>query len=68
MKTYSSRPKFNEADKIVLSLALRKKGLNAFAKSIDSRQPAQSAQADMDRNFSLPLMFVHVKGPFCIMT
>ena len=29
-----------------------KKGLKAFAKSIDPCQPAQSAQADMGRNFS----------------
>ena len=35
--------------------ALRKMGLNAFAKSIDPCQPAQSAQADMGRNFSLSL-------------
>ena len=28
------------------------RGLNAFAKSIDSGQPAQSAQADLSRNFS----------------
>ena len=27
-------------------------GLNAFAKCIDPRQPAQSEQADMGRNFS----------------
>ena len=32
-------------------------GLNAFAKSIDSCQPAQSAQADLGRNFSLSLNF-----------
>ena len=30
-----------------------KRGLNAFAKSVDSCQPAQSAQANMNRNFSL---------------
>ena len=41
-----------------------KKGLNAFAKSIDSCQ--QSAQADMGRNFSLSLNFLHVTGPFCL--
>ena len=39
---------------MILRRALLKKGLNAFAKSIDSCQPAQSAQADMKRNFSLP--------------
>ena len=27
------------------------RGFNAFAESIDSRQPEQSAQADMGRNF-----------------
>ena len=41
---------------------------NVFAKSIDSCQPAQSAQADMKRNFSLSLNFLLVKGPFYIMT
>ena len=29
-----------------------KMGLNAFAKTSDLRQPAQSPQADVDRNFS----------------
>ena len=38
----------------------------AFAKSIDPCQPAQSAQADMGRNFSLCSNFLHVKGPFYI--
>ena len=38
-----------------------KSGLNAFAKSIDSCQPAQSAQADMSRNFSLSFNFLHIK-------
>ena len=33
--------------------AFRKGGLNALAKSIDPCQPAQSAQADMGRNFSI---------------
>ena len=44
---------------ISLKFKLRcvEKGLNTFAKSIDPRQPAQSAQADMDRNFSLNLHF-----------
>ena len=37
--------------------SLRKKGLNAFAKNIDPCQPAQSAQADMGRNFSHSLEF-----------
>ena len=39
---------------ISMSHALWKKGINAIAKSIDSCQPAQSAQADMGRNFSQP--------------
>ena len=34
-----------------------KRGLKAFEKSFDPCQPAQSAQADMDRNFSLSLNF-----------
>ena len=40
-----------------------KKGLDASAKSIDSDQPAQSAQSDLGRNFSLSVIFQHVKGP-----
>ena len=43
-----------------------KKGLNAFANSIDPRQPAQSAQADVGRNFSISFNFLHVKGKFYI--
>ena len=39
----------------------------AFAKSFDSCQPAQSAQADMGRNLSLFSIILHVKGPFYIM-
>ena len=35
-----------------------KRGLNAFAESIDLCQPAQSAQADMGQNFSLSLNFL----------
>ena len=42
--------------------------LNAFAKSVESCQPAQSAQADMSRNFPLSLIFLPAKGPFYIMT
>ena len=42
-------------------------GLDVFAKSIDSCQPAQFAQADMSRNVSLSLHFVRVKKPFYIM-
>ena len=44
-----------------------KRGLNVFAKSIDPCQPALSAHADMGRNFSLSLNFLHVKGLFHIM-
>ena len=36
----------------------------AFAKSIDSCQPAQSAQAYKSRNFSLNLNFLQDKEPF----
>ena len=43
-----------------------KRSLNASAKGIDSCQLAQSAQADLSRNFSLSLNFLHVKGPFYI--
>ena len=42
------------------------RGLNSFAKSIDPRQPAQSAQADMGRNFLQSTNFAPVKGPFYI--
>ena len=35
-----------------------KRVLNTFAKRIDSCQTAQSAQADMGRNFSLSLVFL----------
>ena len=44
------------------------KGHNASAKSIDPGQPAQSAQADLDRNFSLLANFLHIRGLFYIMT
>ena len=47
--------------------ALCKRGLNAFAKSIDLRHPAQSAQADMGRNFSLLLNLMRFTGPFYLM-
>ena len=43
------------------------RGLNASAKSIDPCQPAQSAQAYMDQNFSLSLNFLYLKRPFYIM-
>ena len=35
-------------------------GLNTFAKNIDTRQPAQSTQADMGRTFSLSLICLHM--------
>ena len=44
-----------------------KRKLNAFAKSIDSCQPAQSAQADMSRNFPLILDFTVSGDPFYTM-
>ena len=39
--------------------ALTKRGLNAFAKTFDSCQPAQSAQADMDCNFFVCCQFLY---------
>ena len=44
-----------------------KRRLNALAKSIDSCQPAQSAQADMNRNFSASSHSQHAKVSFCPM-
>ena len=44
-----------------------KRGLNAFAKSVDPRQPAQSAQADMGRNFSLSVNCLRIKEYFYLM-
>ena len=38
------------------------RGLIDFAKSIDPCQPAQFAEADMGRNFSLSLNFLHIDG------
>ena len=43
---------------IIMFYALRKGTLHAFPKSIDSCQPARSAQADMSRNFPLSFIFV----------
>ena len=40
---------------------------DGFAKSFDPCQPAQSAQANMGQNLSLPLYFLYVKGPFYTM-
>ena len=36
--------------------------LMRFQKSVDSGQPAQSAQADLSRNFLLYVNFLRVKG------
>ena len=44
-----------------------KSGLNAFAKSIDSGQPAQSAPADMGLNFLVLVNFLHLKGRVYVM-
>ena len=45
-----------------------KRGLfHEFAKSIDSCQPAQSAQANMGLNFSPTSDFLHVSEPYCRM-
>ena len=41
-----------------------KRGLNAFAKSVDPRQPAQSTKADKDRNFSLSLRYPYPEDRF----
>ena len=41
-------------------------GLHVFAESFDTYQPAQSAQADMSRNFSLYLNFLLVKGQYSL--
>ena len=43
------------------------RGLNAFAKSIGPGQPARTAQADLSRNFSLFLDFLHIIELFYIM-
>ena len=40
---------------------LCEKGLDKFAKSIDSGQPAQSAQADLSRNLLLLVSFQQAK-------
>ena len=45
-------------------LCTMKRGLIAFAKSIGLCQPAQSAQADINRYFSLSLNFLNIKGLF----
>ena len=41
----------------------KKRGPNAFVKSIDACQPAQSAQADMHRYVLLLVNLIHVQGP-----
>ena len=41
-----------------------KRTLIALAKNIDPRQPVQSAQADMGRNFSRSSNVLYVIGPF----
>ena len=41
-----------------------KGGLRHLQTSIDPCKPPQSAQADMDQNFLLPLNFLHVFGSF----
>ena len=46
---------------------LRENGLNASAKSIDSGQPARTAQADPCRNFLHLVKFLQVKGPYYFM-
>ena len=41
-------------------MLFEKRGLYAYAKSIDPDQPAQSAQADLGRNFLLLNPFFHI--------
>ena len=41
-----------------------KRELNTLAKNIDSCQPAQSAHADMSRNFLLLIIFIDVHETF----
>ena len=45
---------------------LCEKGLIGYVKSIDTCRPAQSSRANMRRNFSLSINFLHVKGRFLI--
>ena len=40
-----------------------KRGFSASAENIDLGQPEQFAQADLSRNFSLPVIFLHEQGP-----
>ena len=42
--------------------------LYIFTKNINTRQPAQSAQADMGRYFSIFFNFLPLKGPPSFMT
>ena len=44
-----------------------KKESNASSKSIDTDQPAQSAQADLGRNFLLLVNFLHIKELYYFM-
>ena len=44
-----------------------KRGLNAFAKSIEPCQPELYAQADIGQNFLL-FLSLNIKGPFSILT
>ena len=63
---WGSADEYEPCTHICIRLCSLRKGLDAFAKSIDSCQPAQSAQADKGQCFSLCLNLL-VKGPFYIM-
>ena len=43
-----------------------KRGIEAYAKSIDPGQPAQSAQADLGRYFLILINFPHIKRTFLL--
>ena len=44
---------------------MTKRRLNVCSKSIDSSQPAPTAQADLSRNFFLFVQFLYIKGTSC---
>ena len=45
-----------------------KREFNAFVKTIDPWRLARYSQADIGRNFSLPLNFLYIRGTFYAMT
>ena len=40
---------------------------NGYAKSIETGQPVQSAQADLCRNFLFSINLLHIKEPYKLM-